>query len=109
RRLSPTVTRCATSSSWTSNASLRSAFSQSAVRTKFAQHSRRGKNIAADVMAVLDLIYNTATERKSAMVEKQRILHEQLTSIEDQLTAVTKQNEGEDQPHGRERGTQGRY
>jgi mitofusin 2 len=30
--------------------------SQSAVRTKFAQHSRRGKNIAADVCAALDQV-----------------------------------------------------
>ncbi|XP_047988337.1 transmembrane GTPase Marf [Leguminivora glycinivorella] len=65
--------------------------SQSAVRTKFAQHSRRGKNIASDVMAKLDQVYNNATEQKSAKVEKQRILHEQLSSIEEQLTTVTRQ------------------
>ncbi|XP_026332433.1 transmembrane GTPase Marf-like, partial [Hyposmocoma kahamanoa] len=65
--------------------------SQSAVRTKFAQHSRRGRNIAADVMAALDLVYNTATEQKSTKVEKQRILHEQLTAIEEQLTTITRQ------------------
>ncbi|CAH0406706.1 unnamed protein product [Chilo suppressalis] len=65
--------------------------SQSAVRTKFAQHSRRGKNIAADVMAALEQVYNSATERKTTMVEKQRILHEQLSSIEEQLTTITRQ------------------
>lgn len=30
--------------------------SQSAVRTKFAQHSRRGRNIAADVIHALELV-----------------------------------------------------
>lgn len=65
--------------------------SQSAVRTKFAQHSRRGKNIAADVMAALEQVYTSATDRKSAQVEKQRLLHEQLSAVEDQLTAITRQ------------------
>ncbi|KAG6448657.1 transmembrane GTPase Marf [Manduca sexta] len=65
--------------------------SQSAVRTKFAQHSRRGRNIAADVMAALELVYNTATDQKSAKVEKQRVLHEQLSAIEEQLTTITRQ------------------
>ncbi|XP_026742533.1 transmembrane GTPase Marf [Trichoplusia ni] len=65
--------------------------SKSAVRTKFAQHSRRGKNIAAEVMAALELIYNTATDQKASKVEKQRILHEQLSAIEDQLTTITRQ------------------
>ncbi|KAL0893533.1 hypothetical protein ABMA27_013728 [Loxostege sticticalis] len=65
--------------------------SQSAVRTKFAQHSRRGKNIAADVQAALEQVYNSASDRKASMVEKQRILHEQLTAIEEQLTTITRQ------------------
>ncbi|XP_045490994.1 transmembrane GTPase Marf [Colias croceus] len=65
--------------------------SQSAVRTKFAQHSRRGRNIAGDVMAALDHIYNTACDMKASKVEKQRILQEQLTSIEEQLTSITRQ------------------
>lgn len=33
--------------------------SKSAVRTKFAQHSRRGKNIAAEVMAALEVVSYT--------------------------------------------------
>ncbi|CAG9585834.1 unnamed protein product [Danaus chrysippus] len=65
--------------------------SQSAVRTKFAQHSRRGKNIAGDVMAQLEQVYGTATAQKAAKVEKQRILQEQLSSVEEQLTAITRQ------------------
>ncbi|CAG4906910.1 unnamed protein product [Colias eurytheme] len=65
--------------------------SQSAVRTKFAQHSRRGRNIAGDVMAALDHIYNTACDMKASKVEKQRILQEQLSSIEEQLTSITRQ------------------
>lgn len=65
--------------------------SKSAVRTKFAQHSRRGKNIAAEVMAALEVVYNTATDQKAAKVEKQRVLHEQLSAIEDQLTTITRQ------------------
>ncbi|XP_045485050.1 transmembrane GTPase Marf [Pieris rapae] len=65
--------------------------SQSAVQTKFAQHSRRGKNIAADVMAALEQIYNTACNMKATKVEKQRILQEQLTCIEEQLTSITRQ------------------
>ncbi|XP_045542694.1 transmembrane GTPase Marf [Papilio machaon] len=65
--------------------------SQSAVRTKFAQHSRRGKNIAAEVMAALEQVYNKATEQKSSKVEKQRVLHEQLSAVEEQLTAITRQ------------------
>ncbi|CAF4843631.1 unnamed protein product [Pieris macdunnoughi] len=65
--------------------------SQSAVQTKFAQHSRRGKNIAADVMAALEQIYTTACNMKATKVEKQRILQEQLTCIEEQLTSITRQ------------------
>ncbi|CAG5011450.1 unnamed protein product [Parnassius apollo] len=65
--------------------------SKSAVRTKFAQHSRRGKNIAADVMAALDQVYNKASDMKSSKVEKQRVLHEQLSAVEEQLTAITRQ------------------
>ncbi|CAH0718738.1 unnamed protein product, partial [Brenthis ino] len=65
--------------------------SQSAVRTKFAQHSRRGKNIAGDVMAHLERIYNSSSEMKSAKVEKQRILQEQLSAVEEQLTTITRQ------------------
>ncbi|XP_059061755.1 transmembrane GTPase Marf [Achroia grisella] len=65
--------------------------SQSAVRTKFAQHSRRGKNIAGDVMAALEEVYNNATKLKSEKVDKQRMLHEQLSAVEDQLTTITRQ------------------
>ncbi|CAH2266418.1 jg1014 [Pararge aegeria aegeria] len=65
--------------------------SQSAVRTKFAQHSRRGKNIAGDVMSALEQVYSTSCDQKSAKVEKQRILQEQLTAVEEQLTAITRQ------------------
>ncbi|XP_046965481.1 transmembrane GTPase Marf [Vanessa cardui] len=65
--------------------------SQSAVRTKFAQHSRRGKNIAGDVMAALELVYNSSSEQKAAKVEKQRVLQEQLSAVEEQLTAITRQ------------------
>ncbi|XP_072944435.1 transmembrane GTPase Marf [Epargyreus clarus] len=65
--------------------------SQSAVRTKFAQHSRRGKSIAHDVMAALDQVYSSACDIKSAKVEKQRVLHEQLSAVEEQLTAITRQ------------------
>ncbi|KAM3961796.1 mitochondrial assembly regulatory factor isoform 1-T2 [Aphomia sociella] len=65
--------------------------SQSAVRTKFAQHSRRGKNIAGDVMSALEQVYNNATDLKSVKVDKQRILHEQLSTVEEQLTTITRQ------------------
>lgn len=65
--------------------------SKSAVRTKFAQHSRRGKNIANEVMQALELVYTTATDQKAAKVEKQRVLHEQLSAIEEQLTTITRQ------------------
>lgn len=65
--------------------------SQSAVRTKFAQHSRRGKNIAGDVMVALEHVYSTASEQKAAKVEKQRVLHEQLSAVEEQLTTITRQ------------------
>lgn len=37
--------------------------SQSAVRTKFAQHSRRGKNIAGDVVQALDQVGHGGTRR----------------------------------------------
>lgn len=36
-------------------------------------------------------VYNTATDQKAAKVEKQRVLHEQLSAIEDQLTTITRQ------------------
>lgn len=36
-------------------------------------------------------VYNTATEQKASKVEKQRVLHEQLSAIEDQLTTITRQ------------------
>lgn len=36
-------------------------------------------------------MYNTATDQKAAKVEKQRVLHEQLSAIEDQLTTITRQ------------------
>ncbi|KAF9408493.1 hypothetical protein HW555_011850 [Spodoptera exigua] len=47
--------------------------SKSAVRTKFAQHSRRGKNIAAEVMAALEVVSLTLSQeirRLSALVDE---------------------------------------
>ncbi|GAB0086640.1 Transmembrane GTPase Marf [Sergentomyia squamirostris] len=64
--------------------------SKSAVKTKFEQHSRGGKQIAKDMMAMLDNIYDRASCLKTQKLEHRRKLIDRINNTDQQLSQVTR-------------------
>lgn len=65
--------------------------SQSAVRTKFEQHSSRGKSIAADMRYMLDGIYDRAAGIQAQQLAQKRLLTDRIVDTENQLMSVTRE------------------
>ncbi|XP_026461618.1 transmembrane GTPase Marf [Ctenocephalides felis] len=65
--------------------------SQSAVKTKFEQHSQGGKNIAIEMESTLDSIYKRAGTLREETLEKKRKVSDSLNYTETQLMAATRE------------------
>lgn len=63
--------------------------SKSAVRTKFEQHSQRGKAIVGDVRDALDEAFMSAHHIREQLMERSRTVHARLNHTEQQLMLVT--------------------
>lgn len=63
--------------------------SKSAVKTKFEQHSQRGKHIATEIRQALDEILKQAQRTKTEQLNIQKDVHDKLNYTEKQLMALT--------------------
>ncbi|VEN51345.1 unnamed protein product [Callosobruchus maculatus] len=63
--------------------------SKSAVKTKFEQHSQRGKFIANELRDILDGIYNDALKLKEERLAQRKELTDKITYTEQQLMLIT--------------------
>ncbi|XP_044732753.1 transmembrane GTPase Marf isoform X1 [Chrysoperla carnea] len=63
--------------------------SKSAVKTKFEQHSQRGKHIASEIRSILDKIYESAQRMKEDKLSDKKQVHDKLNYTEQQLILVT--------------------
>uniref|UniRef100_A0A2M3Z1T2 Putative transmembrane gtpase marf n=1 Tax=Anopheles braziliensis TaxID=58242 RepID=A0A2M3Z1T2_9DIPT len=65
--------------------------SKSAVRTKFEQHSSRGKNIASDMRMMLDSIFERANTLRNQKLEQKKRLTDRIANTETSLMQVTRE------------------
>ncbi|KAG8037819.1 hypothetical protein G9C98_006030 [Cotesia typhae] len=65
--------------------------SKSAVKTKFEQHSQRGKHIATEIRQTLDEVLNRAQRIRIEQLAIQKEVNDKLNYTEDQLGLVTKE------------------
>lgn len=65
--------------------------SKSAVKTKFEQHSQRGKFIASELRDLLDKIYTDAQKLKEEKLQTRKELHDKINYTEQQLMIVTQE------------------
>ncbi|KAG8239158.1 hypothetical protein J437_LFUL018364, partial [Ladona fulva] len=65
--------------------------SKSAVKTKFDQHSQRGKLIASETKAVMDAIYERALKRKAEKTVLKKEVGNRLNYTEQQLIIITQE------------------
>uniref|UniRef100_A0A336K1Q3 CSON010945 protein n=1 Tax=Culicoides sonorensis TaxID=179676 RepID=A0A336K1Q3_CULSO len=65
--------------------------SKTAVKTKFEQHSLRGKNIAGDMYAMLDSIFERTNSLRNQKLEQKRMLTDRISKTESQLMTVTRE------------------
>ncbi|XP_058119292.1 transmembrane GTPase Marf [Anopheles ziemanni] len=65
--------------------------SKSAVRTKFEQHSSRGKNIASDMRMMLDSIYERANVLRNSKLDQKKRLTDRIANTETSLMQVTRE------------------
>lgn len=65
--------------------------SKSAVRTKFEQHSSRGKNISSEMRMMLDNILDRANTLRNQKLEQKKKLTDRIASTETQLMQVTRE------------------
>ncbi|XP_076291011.1 mitochondrial assembly regulatory factor isoform X2 [Lasioglossum baleicum] len=63
--------------------------SKSAVKTKFEQHSQRGKHIATEIRQALDEILTQTQRTKTEQLNIQKEVHDKLNYTEKQLMALT--------------------
>ncbi|KAF6213510.1 hypothetical protein GE061_011230 [Apolygus lucorum] len=65
--------------------------SKSAIKTKFEQHSQRGKSISQDIRDVMEAVYERAlaTQKEQSLVKKE--LNDKLNYTEQQLLLVTQE------------------
>ncbi|XP_053950180.1 transmembrane GTPase Marf [Anastrepha ludens] len=64
--------------------------SQSAVKTKFEQHSSRGKSLSADMCSMLDNIYERTTIFRNLKIDQKTLLTERIQGTETQMMQVTR-------------------
>ncbi|XP_058823510.1 transmembrane GTPase Marf isoform X2 [Topomyia yanbarensis] len=65
--------------------------SKSAVRTKFEQHSLRGKGISSEMRSMLDSIYERANVLRNQKLEQKKKLTDRIANTETQLMQVTRE------------------
>ncbi|KAJ8950249.1 hypothetical protein NQ314_007954 [Rhamnusium bicolor] len=65
--------------------------SKSAVKTKFEQHSQRGKYIANELRDILDGIYNDALKLKEEKLTHRKELTDKINYTEQQLMIITQE------------------
>lgn len=65
--------------------------SKSAVKTKFEQHSQRGKHIATEIRQTLDAILENAQAMKNEQLNIKKELHDRLNFTEKQLILLTQE------------------
>ncbi|XP_066246124.1 transmembrane GTPase Marf [Euwallacea similis] len=65
--------------------------SQSAVKTKFEQHSQRGKFIANELRDILEEIYNESLKLKDEKLQQKKELTDKVNYTEQQLMIVTQE------------------
>ncbi|KAL1490665.1 hypothetical protein ABEB36_013323 [Hypothenemus hampei] len=65
--------------------------SKSAVKTKFEQHSQRGKYIANELKDILEEIYNEALKLKEEKLKLQKEITDKINYTEQQLLMVTQE------------------
>ncbi|XP_058448739.1 transmembrane GTPase Marf isoform X2 [Malaya genurostris] len=65
--------------------------SKSAVRTKFEQHSLRGKGISSEMRSMLDDIYERANVLRNQKLDQKKKLTDRIASTETQLMQVTRE------------------
>ncbi|KAJ8917827.1 hypothetical protein NQ315_010736 [Exocentrus adspersus] len=65
--------------------------SKSAVKTKFEQHSQRGKFIASELRNILDGIYNDALKLKEEKLKQRKELNDKINYTEQQLLIITQE------------------
>ncbi|XP_034949592.1 transmembrane GTPase Marf isoform X2 [Chelonus insularis] len=65
--------------------------SKSAVKTKFEQHSQRGKHIATEIRQTLDEILNRAQKMRVEQLAIKKEVHDKLNFTEEQLTLITQE------------------
>ncbi|OXU22112.1 hypothetical protein TSAR_004095 [Trichomalopsis sarcophagae] len=65
--------------------------SKSAVKTKFEQHSQRGKHIATEIRQTLDEILERTQKMKSEQVNVKKEVHDKLNFTEQQLMLLTQE------------------
>lgn len=65
--------------------------SKSAVRTKFEQHSSRGKSISTEMRTMLDNIYERANVLRNQKLEQRKKLTDRIANTETQLMQVTRE------------------
>ncbi|XP_023021702.2 mitochondrial assembly regulatory factor [Leptinotarsa decemlineata] len=63
----------------------------SAVKTKFEQHSQRGKYIANQLRDILEGVYNDALQLKEEKLKKRKELNDKINYTEQQLMVVTQE------------------
>lgn len=65
--------------------------SKSAVKTKFEQHSSRGKTISNDMRAMLDSIFERINDLRNQKLEQKKFLTDRISNTETQLMVVTRE------------------
>ena len=65
--------------------------SKSAVRTKFEQHSQRGKLIVSEIRQIIDSTYDQAQQLKTQKAVAKREIHDKLNFTEQQLLLLTQE------------------
>lgn len=64
--------------------------SQSAVKTKFEQHSSRGKSLSGDMCSMLDNIHERTTIFRNLKMDQKTLLTERIQGTETQMMQVTR-------------------
>ncbi|KAK0174731.1 hypothetical protein PV327_010467 [Microctonus hyperodae] len=65
--------------------------SKSAVKTKFEQHSQRGKHIATEIRQTLDEVLNRTQSMREEQLALKKKVHDKLNYTEEQLISITRE------------------
>ncbi|XP_055910677.1 transmembrane GTPase Marf isoform X1 [Eupeodes corollae] len=65
--------------------------SKSAVKTKFEQHSSRGKNVSSEMRQMLDNIYDRANSFRNQKIDQKKMITDRIQGTETQMMQVTRE------------------